>query len=51
MRPAAITANGYPRVSNAFFDRVHSVLAGDIPVDQALVELERELTRIKRRNW
>lgn len=51
MRPAAVTANGYPRVSNAFFDRVHSVLAGDIPVDQALVELERELTRIKRRNW
>jgi trehalose/maltose transport system substrate-binding protein len=51
MRPAAITADRYPRVSNAFFDRVHGVLAGELPVDQALAELESELTRIKRRNW
>ena len=27
------------------------VLAGELPVDQALAELESELTRIKRRNW
>jgi len=51
MRPAAITAARYPRVSNAFFDQVHGVLAGELPVDQALVDLESELTRIKRRNW
>ncbi|ROO05885.1 ABC transporter substrate-binding protein [Pseudomonas fluorescens] len=51
VRPAAITADRYPRVSNAFFDRVHGVLAGELPVDQALAELESELTRIKRRNW
>ncbi|MSU92786.1 ABC transporter substrate-binding protein [Pseudomonas mandelii] len=51
MRPASITAERYPRVSNAFFDRVHGVLAGELPVDQALAELESELTRIKRRNW
>ncbi|UZE03883.1 ABC transporter substrate-binding protein [Pseudomonas corrugata] len=51
MRPAAITAARYPRVSNAFFDQVHGVLAGELPVDQALVDLEIELTRIKRRNW
>jgi trehalose/maltose transport system substrate-binding protein len=51
MRPASITADRYPRVSNAFFDRVHGVLAGELPVDQALAELESELTRIKRRNW
>jgi trehalose/maltose transport system substrate-binding protein len=51
MRPASITAERYPRVSNAFFDRVHGVLAGELPVDQALAELESELTRIKRKNW
>jgi trehalose/maltose transport system substrate-binding protein len=51
MRPASLTADRYPRVSNAFFDRVHGVLAGELPVDQALAELESELTRIKRRNW
>jgi len=51
MRPAAITAARYPRVSNAFFDQVHGVLAGEVPVDQALVALESELTRLKRRNW
>lgn len=51
MRPASITADRYPRVSNAFFDRVHGVLAGELPVDQALAELESELTRIKRQNW
>ena len=51
MRPASVTADRYPRVSNAFFDRVHGVLAGELPVDQALADLESELTRIKRRNW
>ncbi|MDF9893245.1 UNVERIFIED_ORG: ABC-type glycerol-3-phosphate transport system substrate-binding protein [Pseudomonas vranovensis] len=51
MRPSSITADRYPRVSNAFFDRVHGVLAGEQPVDQALSELEGELTRIKRRSW
>lgn len=51
MRPASVTADRYPRVSNAFFDRVHSVLSGELPIDQALVDLESELTRIKRRNW
>jgi len=30
---------------------VHGVLSGELPVDQALAELESELTRIKRRNW
>ena len=51
MRPASITAARYPRVSNALFDRVHGVLAGETPVDQAVTELGSELKRIKRRTW
>lgn len=51
MRPASITGARYPRVSNALFDRVHGVLAGELPVDQAVTELGSELKRIKRRTW
>ncbi|WPC06841.1 ABC transporter substrate-binding protein [Pseudomonas benzenivorans] len=51
MRPASITGDRYPRVSNALFDRVHGVLAGETPVDQAVSELHGELKRIKRRSW
>lgn len=51
MRPAAVTASRYPRVSNALFDRVHGVLSGEAPVDQAVTELGNDLKRIKRRNW
>ncbi|MNR68948.1 hypothetical protein D3C85_1938480 [compost metagenome] len=51
MRPAAVTADRYPRVSNALFDRVHGVLSGEANVDQAVTELGSDLKRIKRRNW
>lgn len=51
MRPAAITAERYPRVSNALFDRVHGVLSGEATVDQAVSDLHSDLKRIKRRNW
>ncbi|PAU64890.1 ABC transporter substrate-binding protein [Pseudomonas sp. PIC25] len=51
MRPAAITADRYPRVSNALFDHVHGVLSGEASVDQAVTELGSDLKRIKRRHW
>ena len=51
MRPAAITGARYPRVSNAFFDQVHGVLAGELPVEQALANLESQLKRVKRQSW
>ncbi|MCE8051747.1 ABC transporter substrate-binding protein [Halomonas daqingensis] len=50
-RPANVTGEHYTRVSNAFFNRVHDVLSGDLTAEQALGQLERELNRISRRGW
>ncbi|SPJ32098.1 ABC transporter substrate-binding protein [Kushneria phyllosphaerae] len=50
-RPAAVTGDNYPRVSNAFFNTVHEVLSGNVAADQGLERLEGELERIKRRRW
>lgn len=50
-RPASITGDAYPRVSNAIFNRVHEVLSGDVEPSQALQQLESELIRLGRRGW
>lgn len=50
-RPAAVTGDNYPRVSNAFFNTVHEVLSGNVAADQGLERLQGELERIKRRRW
>ncbi|WP_456268513.1 ABC transporter substrate-binding protein [Kushneria sp. AK178] len=50
-RPAAVTGDNYPRVSNAFFNTVHEVLSGNVAAEQGLERLESELERIKRRRW
>ncbi|OHV08670.1 ABC transporter substrate-binding protein [Kushneria phosphatilytica] len=50
-RPSAVTGDNYSRVSNAFFNTVHSVLAGSVEPEQGLSNLEGELKRIKRRHW
>lgn len=50
-RPAAVTGDNYPRVSNAFFNTVHEVLSGNVAADPGLERLEGELERIKRRRW
>ncbi|WP_434984683.1 ABC transporter substrate-binding protein [Vreelandella zhaodongensis] len=50
-RPASVTGESYPRVSNAVFNRVHDALAGDISPEQAIQQLDSELTRLGRRGW
>lgn len=48
-RPATVTGDAYARVSNAFFNRVHSVLSGDLDGAAAVQQLEGELRRLSRR--
>ena len=48
-RPATVTGSDYSRVSNAFFNRVHSVLSGDLDGQAAVQQLEGELSRLGRR--
>jgi trehalose/maltose transport system substrate-binding protein len=50
-RPSRVTGEKYNRVSNAFWNAVHGVLAGQQEADAALAGLDRELARIKRRGW
>lgn len=50
-RPSAPTGNKYGRVSNAFFNAAHRVLAGEIEGAQAVAQLQDELERMKRRRW
>lgn len=50
-RPSAPTGNKYGRVSNAFFNAAHRVLAGEIDGAQAVAQLQDELERMKRRRW
>lgn len=50
-RPSAPTGDKYGRVSNAFFNAAHQVLAGDTSGEQAVSGLQHELERMKRRRW
>ncbi|QTF94516.1 ABC transporter substrate-binding protein [Halomonas sp. BM-2019] len=50
-RPSAVTGDAYGRVSNAFFSTSHDVLSGSKSGEQAVADLERDLSRVKRRNW
>jgi trehalose/maltose transport system substrate-binding protein len=50
-RPASVTGESYPRVSNAVFNRVHDALSGDTSTEQAIQQLDSELTRLGRRGW
>jgi trehalose/maltose transport system substrate-binding protein len=50
-RPSAPTGDAYGRVSNAFFSAAHDVLSGNKSGEQAVSDLDRELSRVKRRNW
>ena len=50
-RPASITGDAYPRVSNAIFNRVHDALSGSITPEQAVQQLDSELARLGRRGW
>ncbi|TFH86327.1 ABC transporter substrate-binding protein [Billgrantia azerbaijanica] len=50
-RPASVTGDAYSRVSNAFFNRTHQVLSGELDGATAVHQLDRELKRLGRRGW
>lgn len=50
-RPSSVTGDSYGRVSNAFYNAVHTVLSGDASADDALAGLEHQLNRLGRRGW
>jgi trehalose/maltose transport system substrate-binding protein len=50
-RPSRITGSNYNKVSNAFWNAVHSTLSGKADAPAALAQLEGELKRIKRSKW
>ncbi len=50
-RPSSATGDQYGRVSNAFFNATHDVLAGKAEPEQALSELDTQLKRLGRRGW
>ncbi|MCK2184547.1 ABC transporter substrate-binding protein [Halomonas getboli] len=50
-RPATVTGDAYARVSNAFFNRTHQVLSGELDGASAVQQLGRELERLGRRGW
>nr|WP_136253723.1 ABC transporter substrate-binding protein [Halomonas niordiana] len=50
-RPASVTGDAYARVSNAFFNRTHQVLSGELDGAGAVQQLSRELERLGRRGW
>ena len=50
-RPASVTGDAYPRVSNAIFNRVHDALSGSVTPEQAVQQLDSELARLGRRGW
>lgn len=51
VRPTTITREKYPRVSEAFWNSVNSVLVGQAKAEDALKSLEDELNRIKGAKW
>jgi trehalose/maltose transport system substrate-binding protein len=50
-RPSKVTGEKYNRVSNAFWNAVHSVKSGKADAATALADLENELNGVKRRGW
>ena len=50
-RPSKITGTNYNKVSNAFWNATHDVLAGKAKADAALASLEGELKKIKKSGW
>lgn len=50
-RPSDVTKGKYNRVSNAFWEATHSVLAGNSDATTALNVLEAQLNAIKKRGW
>ncbi|MBL3555924.1 MULTISPECIES: ABC transporter substrate-binding protein [Marinobacter] len=50
-RPSSATGDQYGRVSNAFFNATHEVLAGKAEPEQALNKLDAQLKRLGRRGW
>ena len=50
-RPASITGDAYPRVSNAIFNRVPDALSGSVTPEQAVQQVDSELARLGRRGW
>ncbi|MDQ0468284.1 ABC transporter substrate-binding protein [Labrys wisconsinensis] len=50
-RPSKITGDKYNKVSNAFWNAVHTVLSGKAQADASLASLDGELKRIKRNKW
>lgn len=51
IRPTTITGSKYPRVSEAFWTAVHSVLTGQAKAEDALSGLQGNLTRLKGNGW
>jgi len=45
-RPSTITGRHYAEVSRAYYSAVHSVLAGEVPAEKAMADLESELVKI-----
>lgn len=50
-RPTTVTAEAYPRVSQAFWSASHAVLTGQSDGATALAQLERQLEQIRGRDW
>ncbi|HUN91565.1 MAG TPA: ABC transporter substrate-binding protein [Burkholderiaceae bacterium] len=50
-RPSTVTGAKFPEVSNAFWNAVHDVLAGQASAEDALKRLEGKLKQIKRDHW
>ncbi|MEQ5837205.1 ABC transporter substrate-binding protein [Marinobacter sp. NFXS9] len=50
-RPSSATGDKYGRVSNAFYNAVHSVLSGESSPEDALGSLDHQLNRLGRRGW
>jgi len=50
-RPSRVTGTSYNKVSNAFWNAAHDVLAGKAEAKSSLASLEGELKKIKRARW
>jgi len=48
-RPSSVTLGDYNKVSSAFYQAVHSVLAGETTAAEALPLLQADLEKIKER--
>ena len=51
VRPTTVTGQKYPRVSEAFWNAVNSVLVGQAKAEDAMKSLESELNTIKGAKW